>query len=224
MMLFNWCKEIDRGRERNEIFTPYCDYIAIIARWCARSAVRDLQYLCAKRQQTHVSHFTRKQREKKTFAKLDTFICLVSQSSEYSRQLIITRVEALCIDDAAAAAVEAAVVVVAAAAIIEQHTPKTITVNLRIFHSFALTHGSRAAALQLFPLALVVFNSVRFGAQSQIDRHSRPKIELNFPMFAILFCFHFYFFIHSNCILIFFFFLYLLGRILIAYLPLLSAS
>ena len=78
----------------------------------------------------------------------------MSQSSEYSRQLIITRVEALCIDDAAvAAAAEAAlVVVVAAAAIIEQHMPKTITVNLRIFHSFALTHGSRAAALQAIPI------------------------------------------------------------------------
>lgn len=188
---------------------------------CSECGARSSVFMCETPADTRLAfHFGMS--EKKAFAKLDTFIWLVSQSSEYSRQLIITRVEALCIDDADAAAV-ALVVVAAAAAIIEQHMPKTITVNLRIFHSFALAHGSRAAALQAIPTGC--------GGLARSHRSTdivAQKNELNFPMFAILFFRFRFYFIHSFTALElyfnFFFALYLFGCVLIAYLPLLSAS
>lgn len=191
--LHRWCYLIvaksQRKREINEIFTPYCDYIAIIARWCARSAMCDLQYLCAKRH-THTSlafHLKHKKNQSKTWYFYlfgVSIVRILKATYNHLRRGIVC-------DDAAAA-------------IIQPHTPKTITVNLRIFHSRKQTHPH-------IPVRHSSSNShwlrqLWFGlTQSQVDRHTRPKIEFNFPMFAILFSLTFFstHLLYLNCILIY---------------------
>lgn len=125
-------------------------------------------------------------KQKKINAKLDTFIWLVSQSSEYSRQIIIICVEALYVDGAAAAVTAA-------------------KDNNRKFANFFLLSNTnipvRRSSSNSHWLRQLWFSLT----QSQVDRHTCPKIEFNFPMFTILF---FSYFFHSfdvclNCILIF---------------------
>lgn len=233
MMLFNWCKEIDRGRERkrniHSILWLYCNNCEMM---CSECGARSSVFMCETPADTRLAFHLKREKEKNAIRKTWYFylvgvsiVRILKATYNHSRWgIVYWRCWCCCCCWGCSRCCCCGCC---------NHRVTHAKDNNRKFANFLLfcthIHGSRAAALQAIPNGSDGFwFGLVWRAVTGRPTYS-PKNWIEFPnVSAIHFCFRFYFFIHSFTALElyfnFFFSLYLLGCVLIAYLPLLSAS